>query len=95
MFRFASAALSILMLMSTALVPAACAAGADSEDKTSEKGFKFRKDPEISRIIPERPVQIKLKRMRDGNYSWDISGDSPEKVIEADEKLKRYVEGKK
>lgn len=57
----------------------------DTEGK--EESAVFRTIPELSGIKPEKPVKIKLKRNKGGEYTWEVSGDSPDKVIEADKKL--------
>ena len=48
----------------------------------------FDKQPGIMEIKPQRPVKIKLKRSVTGKYSWDLSGDDAEKVLEADRMLR-------
>lgn len=68
----------VLLLLS----PAVSGAGDGGE------GFRFRKDPDIGQALPEKPVQIKLRRLSDGGYTWEIRGDDPEKVMEADRKLR-------
>ena len=50
--------------------------------------------PEIAEIKPHKPVKIKLKRNFDGNYSWELTGDSANEVLQADKELKESV-GKK
>jgi hypothetical protein len=53
--------------------------------------FKFGTDPEIKHIRPEKPVRVKVKRNAKGTYSWDITGDNVDEVIEADRKLREYM----
>jgi predicted secreted protein len=43
----------------------------------------------------QKPAKIKLKRNTKGEYSWDISGDDADKVLEANRKLKESLEKKK
>ena len=52
----------------------------------------FKQQPEITEIRPQRPVKIKMKRNTSGQYSWDISGDDTDKVLEADSKLREGLE---
>lgn len=52
----------------------------------------FKQVPEIAEIKPGSPVKIKLKRSGEGDYSWELSGDDAEKVIQTDKKLKESLE---
>lgn len=56
-----------------------------------EEGFTFRKEPEIEQVRPKKPVQIKLRRLSSGKYTWEIKGDDPGEVIKADERLRKYL----
>lgn len=58
-----------------------------TEGKESETTFKQL--PELQEIKPHRPAKIKLKRNAKGGYSWDISGNNADEIIEVDEKLKK------
>jgi predicted secreted protein len=60
-------------------------------DAGEKEQFKFRSDPEIRQVRPGKPVRVELKRNPSGKYSWEISGDSVEKVIEADRELREYL----
>ncbi|GBE03647.1 MAG TPA: hypothetical protein ENH45_05245 [Nitrospirae bacterium] len=53
----------------------------------SEKAV-FKQQPEITEIRPQKPAKIKLKRGTTGQYSWDLSGDDADKILEADRKLR-------
>ncbi len=55
------------------------------------EGFKFRTDPGIKQTVPERPVKIKLRRLGDGKYTWEISGGSVDEVIRADRELRKKL----
>ena len=59
-----------------------------TESSEGLKEASFKQQPEITEIRPQRPVKIKLKRSTTGQYSWDLSGDDTDKVLEADRKLK-------
>ncbi len=59
-----------------------------TESSEGRKEITFKEQPEIMEIRPQRPVKIKLKRGTTGQYSWDLSGDDPDKVLEADRKLR-------
>jgi hypothetical protein len=65
------------------------AAPAFGEDK--DGGFKFRTDPQIKAARTKKPVRIKLKRGDDGKYTWEITGESTEDVLRADEELKKKL----
>jgi hypothetical protein len=55
----------------------------------------FKQVPEVAEIRPGSPVKIKLKRSGDGGYSWELSGDDADKVIQTDKKLKESLENRK
>ncbi len=52
----------------------------------------FKQVREIAEIRPGSPVKIKLKRSGDGDYSWELSGDDADKVIQTDKKLKESLD---
>jgi hypothetical protein len=58
---------------------------------SADEGFKFYKSPEIRQERPQKPVRIKLKRLENGKYTWELTGDSAEDIIEADKKLREYI----
>jgi len=66
------------------LIPVHACTG-NSEDR---KETSFEQQPEITEIRPQRPVKIKLKRSTTGQYSWDLSSDDADKVLETDRKLR-------
>ena len=49
----------------------------------------FKQIPQIQEVKPEKPPKIKLKRDSKESYSWEISGDSVDEIIEADKKLRK------
>jgi len=63
-----------------------------TEGKESETTFKQL--PELQEIKPQKPVKIKLKRNAKGGYSWDISGNNADEIIETNKKLREYLEKK-
>ena len=52
----------------------------------------FRQVPELQEIQLKKPVKIKLKRNAKGEYSWDLSGNDADKIIEADKKLNNALQ---
>jgi hypothetical protein len=62
-----------------------------ANDSTGESGAVFKQIPELKEIKPEKPVKIKLKRSTKGAYSWDLNGDSADKVLQADKKLRKAL----
>jgi hypothetical protein len=60
---------------------------------TDSKGQKqepvFKQVPEIQEVKPEKPVKIKLKRNAKDDYSWEISGDDAEEIVNADKGLRK------
>ncbi len=61
------------------------------DGRDSEKEPVFSQAPGIREIRPRKPVRIKLKRSAGGGYSWELTGDNADKIIEADRKLRRYL----
>jgi len=59
-----------------------------------EGGFQFDTEPAIEQIQPEKPVRIKLRRLSDGKYTWELIGYDADEVIRADRKLREYLKGK-
>jgi len=57
---------------------------------TSEERV-FKQIPELQEIKPHKPVKIKLKRNAKGEYSWDLSGNDTDIIIEADKKLQESL----
>lgn len=55
----------------------------------------FKQVHEIAEIKPGSPVKIKLKRSGEGDYSWELSSDDAEKIIQTDKKLKESLENRK
>jgi hypothetical protein len=58
---------------------------ADNQD------FSFRKDPELKKVKPKKPVKIKLKRTATGKYTWDLTGDNVDEIIKIDTKLRKLL----
>ena len=59
--------------------------------KNSEDSRKasFEQQADIMEIRPQSPVKIKMKRNASGEYSWELSGNDADKILEADRKLKK------
>ncbi len=55
------------------------------------EGFKFRTDPGIKQVAPEKPVKIKLRRLADGKYTWEITGGTVAEVLKADGELRKRL----
>ena len=64
------------------------AGGAVSAEKSD---FQFKKQPEIQQVKPQKPVKIKLHRNAKGEYSWDLSGDNVDEVVNTDRKLRKLL----
>ena len=48
----------------------------------------FSSQPEVAEIRAEKPVKIKLKKNVSGSYSWEISGNDADRIIDTDKKLR-------
>jgi hypothetical protein len=55
------------------------------------KDFTLRKNPEIQHIKPKKPVRIKLKRTTEGKYTWDLTGDDVDEVVNTDRRLRKLL----
>ncbi|MEF9438728.1 MAG: hypothetical protein L0922_08365 [Candidatus Mariimomonas ferrooxydans] len=80
--------LMIFLAMFLLIMAQACTG---TEGKESETTFKQLS--ELQEVKPHKPVKIKLKRNAKGAYSWDISGNNADEIIEADKKLRGGVKG--
>jgi hypothetical protein len=56
-----------------------------------DKNFQFKKQTEIQQVKPKKSVKIKLKRLAEGKYTWDLSGDDVDEIIKADKRLKKLL----
>jgi hypothetical protein len=70
-----------LVISASALYPSLSLSG--------DEGFRFGKNPAIEQVRPKKPVTIKLRRTAEGKYSWDITGDDAQEIINADRRLRR------
>lgn len=59
-----------------------------SEDN---KNFQFKKQPEIQQVKPKKPVKIKLKRLAEGKYTWDLTGDDVDEIVRTDRRLRKLL----
>ena len=51
----------------------------------------FKKQSEIQQIKPQKPVKIKLKRLANGSYTWDLTGDNVQEILRIDKELKKQL----
>ncbi|MBA4373885.1 MAG: hypothetical protein C0402_13630 [Thermodesulfovibrio sp.] len=57
-------------------------------------GFQIKKQPELQQIKPKKPVKIKLKRTAKDEYSWELTGDDAEEIIQTDRRLRKGLGAK-
>ena len=62
-----------------------------SADNKKPQTFQFTKKPEIQQVKPKKPVKIKLHRNANGEYTWDLTGDSVDEIVRADSRLKKLL----
>jgi hypothetical protein len=62
-----------------------------NNSESNQQKTVFQKIPEIVEIKPQKPVKIKLKRSVNGDYSWELTGDDADKIIEIDRNLKQNI----
>ncbi|MBI5676129.1 MAG: hypothetical protein HZC48_09955 [Nitrospirae bacterium] len=52
----------------------------------------FKQQTDILEARPQqKPVNIKLKRSANGEYSWDLSGSDADEVLKVDKRLKESL----
>jgi hypothetical protein len=76
----------LLILLSISIIFISCSVF--SEDN---KNLQFKKQPEIQQVKSQKPVKIKLKRLADGKYTWDLTGDDVDEIVMADRRLKKLL----
>lgn len=57
----------------------------------AQQGFQFSKQPQLQQIKPKKPVRIKLKRTAKNEYSWELTGDDVDEVVNVDRKLRKLL----
>lgn len=55
------------------------------------KTVQVKKQPELQQVKPKKPVKIKLKRLADGKYTWDLTGDEVDEIVRTDKRLKKLL----
>ena len=71
--------------------------GTPAEEK--KEAFSFKQKNNISSARPKpinakKPVRVKLRRLSDGTYTWEISGDDLAEIIKTDSRLRDTYETK-
>ena len=79
---------SILLLASVSISIILIFSSVFSKDN---KDFQFKKQTEIQQVKPKKPVKIKLKRLADGKYTWDLTGDDVDELVRVDRRLKKLL----
>jgi len=64
---------------------------ATGADNKGPQTFHVTKKPEIQQVKPKKPVRIKLHRNANGEYTWDLTGDSVDEIVRADTRLKKLL----
>ncbi len=79
---------------SRCLIIAACVfvALSCSSRAAENRDFQIRKQPEIQQIKPKKPVKIKVKRLSEGTYTWELSGDHVSEIVRTDRTLRRRLD---
>jgi len=58
---------------------------------SEHNSLTFKKQPEIQRIKPKKPIKIKLKRLANGTYTWDLTGADIQEIIRIDRELREQL----
>ena len=61
----------------------------------SKSGFKFGTDPKVAAVRPRPPVEIRIKRDKDGTYTWEIKGSDADEILRVDKKLREELKADK
>lgn len=61
------------------------------DKKQDGRAFQFAKNQQIQQIRPKKPVKIKLHRNANGEYTWDLTGDSVDDVVQSDRRLRKLL----
>lgn len=64
---------------------------ASCREEPKKEPFTVRSEPAVSETRPEKPVKIKLRRLSDGKYTWEITGMDSEEVARADRELREKL----
>ncbi|MEN2995080.1 MAG: hypothetical protein ABDH19_07025 [Thermodesulfovibrio sp.] len=57
----------------------------------SQNQIQVSKDRVLQYAKPKKPLKIKLHRNKNGEYSWDITGENVEEIIKADKRLRQFL----
>ncbi len=57
----------------------------------ADEVFRLSSNRVVSEVMPESPVRVKLKKLADGTYTWEISGTDVKGIIEADSAIRKYI----
>jgi hypothetical protein len=76
----------LLIVFSISIIFISCSVF--SEDN---KNPQFKKQPDIQQVKSQKPVKIKLKRLADGKYTWDLTGDDVDEIVTVDRRLKKLL----
>jgi len=68
-----------------------CCLSAPAWAGDAKPGLKFGTDPKIAAVKPRSPVEIKLKRDKDGTYTWEIKGGDADEILRIDSKLREKL----
>jgi hypothetical protein len=74
------------------ILAVSCSRMVDDERLPHEDRGEFR---QLLEIKPEKPVHIKVKRNASGSYSWELSGNDPDRILEANKKISDTLEVRK
>ncbi|GAB4533955.1 MAG: hypothetical protein Fur0020_00090 [Thermodesulfovibrionia bacterium] len=77
----------LVLLMMTLLLSLQSCKGSES----NQKGLEYQTVSEIKDVKPEKPIRVKLKRDKNGEYSWEISGEDVDRIIETDKRIRGSV----
>ncbi|MBI5025672.1 MAG: hypothetical protein HZC12_02880 [Nitrospirae bacterium] len=83
---------SVFIFLAVFLLISGCTRDGDEQRVASTPAeTQFKQVPQIQQVKPEKPAKIKLKRSAKDDYTWEISGDNVDEVVNADRRLRKLL----
>lgn len=63
----------------------------ETHELSAQSQVQVSQDRTLQYAKPKKPLRIKLHRNKNGEYSWDITGESVDEVVKADRRLRKLL----
>lgn len=57
----------------------------------AQSQVQVSQDKTLQYAKPKKPLRIKLHRSKNGEYSWDITGENVDEIVRADKRLRKLL----